>query len=31
MRIGDLNLEANAKPQQVKTETGRGVGKGLLK
>ena len=24
MRIGDLNLEANAKPQQVKTATGRG-------
>ena len=31
LNIGSLNVEANQKPSQVGTETGRAIGKGLLK
>ena len=31
MRIGNVSVGANAKPQQVGTATGRAVGKGLIK
>jgi hypothetical protein len=31
MRIGNVNVEAKAKPHQVGLETGRAVARGLLK
>ena len=31
MRIGNVNVESNAQPQQVGSETGRAIGKGLTK
>ena len=31
MRIGDVNVGANAKPQQIGAATGRAVGQGLIK
>jgi hypothetical protein len=31
LRIGDVNVEANAKPQQVGAATGRAVGQRLIK
>ena len=31
MRIGNVNVAANAKPQQVGAATGRAVGQGLIK
>ena len=31
LKPGNVNIEANAKPQQVGAATGRAVGKGLIK
>jgi hypothetical protein len=31
LKLGNVNIEANAKPRQVGAETGRAVAKGLLK
>jgi hypothetical protein len=31
LRVGDVIVEANAKPQQVGATTGRAVGQGLIK
>jgi hypothetical protein len=31
LSVGDVRLDANAKPHQVGAETGRVIGKGLLK
>lgn len=31
LRIGNVNVEANAKPQQVGAATGRAIGKGLTR
>jgi len=31
MQIGNVNVDANAKPQQIGAATGRAVGQGLIK